>query len=105
MNPLRTISTREAVVVGSRLLAILLTVSALVVLSNLPESIYSLRHYASEIEPSVRTEYLRHLYLITLGFQITRIVGYSLMASWLFRCGPDIEELLLPAHLREETND
>jgi hypothetical protein len=30
------------------------------------------------------------------GILITRIVGYSLMASWLFRCGPDIEELLLP---------
>jgi hypothetical protein len=32
---------------------------------------------------------------MALGFLTTRIVGYSLMASWLFRW-PDIEELLLP---------
>lgn len=105
MNPLRTISRREAVVLGSRLLAVILILYALAALSGLPESVYSFRHYASEVEPTVRTEYMRHLYLITLGFQITRIVGYSLMAAWLFRFGPDIEELLLPAHLREDAND
>ena len=42
---------------------------------------------------------------MALGFLITRIVGYSLMAAWLFRCGPDIEELLLPVHLRDEMGE
>jgi hypothetical protein len=28
-----------------------------------------------------------------------------LMASWSFRCRPDIDELLLPAHLRDETGE
>jgi len=105
MNQTRTISSREAIVLRSRLLAVILILYALAALSNLPETIYSFRHYALEIEPSVRTEYMRHLYLITVGFQITRIIGYSLMASWFFRCGPAIEELLLPAHLREQASE
>lgn len=92
-------------VLGSRLLAVILILYALAAISGVPEVVYSFRHYASEVEPTVRTEYMRHLYLISLGFHITRIVGYSLMAAWLFRCGPDIEELLLPAHLREEESD
>ena len=89
-------------VLGSCLLAVILIVYALVALSVLPESLYALRHYARETEPTVRTEYLRHRYQISLGFQITRIIGCSLMAWWLFRRGPDVEELLLPAHMREE---
>ena len=105
MTQHKTISRRDAVILASRLMAVILTVYALVALSGLPETLYGFRHYASEVEPTVRSEYLRHLYLITLGFQITRIIGYSLMASWLFRCGPDMEELLLPAHLREESSE
>jgi hypothetical protein len=43
--------------------------------------------------------------LISLGFLITRIIGYTLMAMWLFRCGPDIEELLLPGSMRDDVNE
>jgi hypothetical protein len=34
--------------------------------------------------------------LLAIGFLITRIVGYSLLARWLFRGGHEVEELLLP---------
>lgn len=105
MNQLKTISTPEAVVLGSRILAISLTVYALAALANVPETVYSFRHYSDEIASTAHVEYMRHLYLILLGFQITRIIGYSLMAAWLFRCGPDIEELLLPAHLRDKASE
>jgi hypothetical protein len=39
---------------------------------------------------------VRHDYLIEIGFLVTRIVGYSLMARWLFKGGPEIEDLLMP---------
>jgi hypothetical protein len=41
-------------------------------------------------------EYLRQRYLIDLGFLITRIVGYSLTARWLFKAGPELEQLFSP---------
>jgi hypothetical protein len=38
----------------------------------------------------------RHDYLIELGFLVTRIVGYSLMARWLFKGGSENEDRLMP---------
>jgi len=91
------ISRKDAVILASRTLAVLLTVSALADVSYLPERLHSLLRYLNH-EPGTATaiEYWRHYYLIQLGFLITRIVGFSLMARWLYKGGPDIEELLLP---------
>jgi hypothetical protein len=47
---------------------------------------------------------MRHYYLLILGFLLTRIVGYSLMARWLYKGGPEIEELLLPAEPEVSTS-
>jgi len=105
MNQDKPITRREGVILGSRILAILMLVNAFVGLSTLPEAVYSFRHYADGIASTSGSEYLRHHYLMILGFLITRIIGYSLMASWLFRCGPDIEEWLLPAHMRDESGE
>jgi hypothetical protein len=90
-------SRNDAVVLASRSLAVLLTLWALAAVSGLPEVLYSFLHYLNQ-EPtaSTATQYWQHHYLIELGFLITRIVGYSLMARWLYRGGPEIEELLLP---------
>jgi hypothetical protein len=101
MNQLNTISRREAVVLGSRLLAILLSVWALSALSSVPETAYAFIRYAEGPMTNGASEYWKHHYLMVLGFEITRVIGYSLMAAWLFRSGPDIEELLLPAHMRD----
>jgi hypothetical protein len=91
------ISRKDAVVLASRTLATLLMVWALNDVSFLPERVHSLLHYLSH-EPAspAAVEYGRHYYLIQIGFLITRIVGYSLMAMWLYKGGTDIEELLLP---------
>jgi hypothetical protein len=95
-------SRKEAVLLGSRLLATLLTVWALSELSSLPGSVYSFLHYADGVPVmSGATQYLQHHYLISLGFLIVRIVGFSLVAGWLFHCGPDVEEFLLPTALQE----
>jgi hypothetical protein len=91
-------SRKEAVRLGSRLLAVLLTVWTLSELSSLPVSIYSFLHYAdgeSVLSPAL--QYWRHHYLLSLGFQIVRIVGFALAARWLYKGSPEVEEFLLPA--------
>jgi hypothetical protein len=94
---------RDAVALGSRMLAVLLTVWALTEVTYLPGSAHSFLRYASQVSPNSASEYYRHSYLIALGFRITRIVGYVLMSMWLYRCGQDIEDLLLPASLRDQS--
>ena len=98
----RIMSRSDAVVLGARVLAVLLIVWALSSVSYLPESVFSYLRYTNQFPTSSSGGvYWRHYHLISLGFLIARIVGYSLMARWLYRGGPDIEELLLPSSLRE----
>jgi len=95
-------SKKDAVVLASRALAVLLTVWALTDVSYLPENLHSFLHYLNhESASSTGAEYLRHYYLIRLGFLVARIVGFSLMAAWLYKGGFEIEELLLPAEVED----
>lgn len=90
-------SRSEAVWIASRTLAVLLTVWALTDVSYLPASVFSYLRYASHsLDNSPSIEYWRHSTLISLGFLITRVIGYSLMARWLYKGGPEVAELLLP---------
>ena len=57
-------------------------------------SLLNYLNYESSSAPGI--QYMRHYHLIGLGFLITRIVGYSLIAMWLYKGGPEVEELLLP---------
>jgi hypothetical protein len=86
-------SRKEAVRLASRTLAVLMTVWALTEVSYLPSAVYSFLRYGSD---QSTMSYWRHHYLIQLGFVVTRMIGYSLTALWLFKGGPEIEELLLP---------
>lgn len=63
--------------------------------------IRSIHSVNQEPASSTATQYLRRYYLIALGFLITRIGGFSLMALWLLQCGPEVEELLLPTEPEE----
>lgn len=105
MNQLKTISRREAVVLGSRVLATLLSVWAFSTLSCVPETAYAFARYTEGPMSTAASGYWKHHYLMVLGFEIMRLIGYSLMAVWLFRSGSDIEELLLPAHMRDEAGE
>ena len=91
-------SRRDVIVLTSRALAVLLIVSALVEASYLPERVHSfLRYLNSEPAASNSIQYWRHYYLISLGFLVTRVVGFSLVGRWLYRGGPEVEKLLLPS--------
>jgi len=95
-------SRKEAILLASRTLAVLFIVSALIEGSYLPERLHSFLRYVNQ-EPASSTtiQYWRHFYLISLGFLIIRLVGFSLMALWLRKGGAEIEDLLLP-HTSEE---
>jgi hypothetical protein len=88
-------SREDALGLASRALALLFAVWALGETSYLPERLHSFLHYINQ-EPGSSTaiQYLRHYYLITLAFLVTRIVGFSLMARWLYKGGPEVEGLL-----------
>lgn len=95
-------SRRDAIWIASRTLAVLLMVWALTELSYLPGSVYSyLRYAGDELGSSPSLEYWRHSYLISLGFRITRVVGYALIAKWLHKGGPEVVEMLLPTGVGE----
>lgn len=98
-------SRQDAVTLASRSLATLLTLWVLADISYLPAEVLGFRHYVNhEISSSSNVEYWqywRHHYLIELSFLVTRIVGLSLMAWWLYKGGPEIEELLLPSGIEE----
>jgi hypothetical protein len=88
---------KEGIVIASRALAVLFTGSVLAEITYLPEMLHEYLHYAHPL--AVQTDHmdhLRHYYLLRLGFLITRIVGFSLLARWLYRGGPPIEELMFP---------
>lgn len=90
-------SRRESIELASRALALLLAIWALGEASGLPRVAQSFLHYANqETGSSSAIQYWRHYYLISLGFLLTRIIGFSLMARWLYKGGTDVEELLLP---------
>jgi hypothetical protein len=91
-------SRKGSVVLASRTLATLLIVWALTEVSHLPGTVHSFLNYLNnEQASSPGVQYLRHSYLISLGFLLTRFIGYSLMALRLYKCGPEVEELLLPS--------
>jgi hypothetical protein len=93
-------SRKDSVVLASRALALLFVAWALVDASHLPEYLYSFLHYVDENPvPTTFVKYRRHYYLMALGFFVIRIVGFSLLAMWLYRGGPEVEELFSPTTL------
>ena len=97
-------SRKDAVVLASRALALLMAVWALSEASSLPGSALSFLHYSNQ-EPGspVAVQYWRHYHLVTLGFLVTRIVGFSFMARWLYKGGPEVEQLFLPLKSQESS--
>jgi hypothetical protein len=94
-------SREDAIVLASRVLAMLVTLWVLTDLSYLPGYVLSFRYYGGHevISPTSAEywQYWRHHYLVEMGFLITRIVGLSLAARWLFKDGPEVWELSLPS--------
>ena len=91
-------SRKDAVVLASRTLALFFVVSTLAEASYLPEYLHSFHYYINQGgSSSTAVQYWSHYYLIRAGFLVTRMVGYFLIARWLYKGGPEVEELLFGA--------
>jgi hypothetical protein len=95
-------SRKDAVVLASRTLALFFVVSTLAEASYLPEYLHSFHYYINQgASSSTAVQYWSHYYLIRAGFLVTRMVGYFLIARWLYKGGPEVEELLFGAPPQE----
>jgi hypothetical protein len=104
LREVEIMSREEAIVLASRTLAVLLMVWALTDLSYLPGSVHTFLHYANvELSSASATQYYRHADFISLSFLVVRIIGFSLLARWLFKGGPEVVALLLPSAADEIT--
>jgi hypothetical protein len=91
-------SREDFVVLASRTLAVLLMVWALTDVSYLPGYVHSFLHYTSvQLASPSATQFYRHSNLIDVSFLVVRIIGFSLLSRWLFKGGPEVAALLLPA--------
>lgn len=90
-------SKRDAVIIASRILCVLFIAWALTEISYLPEFVDSYRYYANGVYSSVGyVQYMQQYHLLRVCFLIVRIVGYLLLARWLYKAGPDVQEVFLP---------
>ena len=98
-------SKKDGVLLASRALALLFTVWALTAITSLPGEVFSFIHH-SKNGPIVSSadQYWSHYYLIGLSFLVVRIVGYSLLARWLYKGGPEVEESLWPSSAEENAS-
>ena len=65
---------------------------------------YSFLRYANQDATSSAAIYWRrHHYFIEISFLVTRILAFSLLARWLYKGGPQVEELLFPSDVQENT--
>ena len=91
-------SGKDTAVLASRALALLLTVWALSEASYLPDHVYAFLHRTHQDSVlSTASGYWYHYYVISIGFLIVRVVGFALLARWLFKGGPEVEEVLFPS--------
>jgi hypothetical protein len=89
---------RDATVLVRRALALLLTVLALSETTYLPEHVQAIfHHFEAESRAPGAHDYLSHYYLVRLTFLVTRIIGLTLLARWIYKGGSEVEELLLPS--------
>jgi hypothetical protein len=89
-------SKRDAVVLASRTLALLLLVWTFSEFCSLPELVLSYIHYSRYEPATAYVDYMRHYHLALLTVNVANI-GFSVLAFWLHNAGPGVAEALLPA--------
>ncbi len=91
-------STKEAVTIASRTLAVYFLAWLLSGLTSLPSSIFSFLHHENNlIAPGATayTAYMRNYYLLSLCFLVLRLAVLFFAVQWFYRSGPSIQEYFL----------
>jgi hypothetical protein len=95
------VSTKEAVTIASRALAVYLLFWFLSDLTYLPSNLFSLWHHRNMLGATEWTTYLRNSEVISLSFRLARMVALFFAVQWFYRSGPAIQQYFL-ASLEEE---
>jgi hypothetical protein len=95
---------REIVVLVSRALAIIQLMTAVIEITYLPLSLFSLFHHLFPLQSSPFGDYWSRYYMEALLALIARIAILLLAALLLWKCGPKVEALLLSGAATPEAN-
>jgi hypothetical protein len=91
-------STKEAVTIASRTLAVYCLFWLLSDLSYMPSRLFSFLHHENILSApgaTAYTAYLRNYDLVTLSFSVLRLAGLFFAVQWFYRSGPTIQEYFL----------
>jgi hypothetical protein len=88
------VSTKEAVTILSRALAVFFLAWLLSDLTYLPSYIFAFLHHENTLSGPSGT-YLRNLDFISLLFLLLRIAVLFFAVQWFYRAGPAIQEYFL----------
>jgi hypothetical protein len=96
------VSTKEAVTIVSRALAIYFLAWLLTDLTYLPSHLFPLLHHEGGWGIPGGTTYWRDSERISLSFLILRLMVLFFAVQWFYRAGPAIQAYFLPSS-KEET--
>jgi hypothetical protein len=89
------VSTKEAVSIASRALAVYLLFWFLSDLTYLPSNLFSLWHHRNMLGATEWTIYLRNSEVISLSFRLLRMVALFFAVQWFYRAGPAVQGYFL----------
>jgi hypothetical protein len=87
-------STKQAVTIVSRALAVYFLTSLLTDLTYIPTNLHSLFHHA-ETTSAMASPYLRNSDLLWLSFRLLRMIVLFFAVQWFYRAGPSIQRYFL----------
>ena len=106
--PTEHLTTRQAILIASRLFAVYLLFWVVVDITELPREIHSVVSYARtgtalgfSLLGGLHQSYLFRTYVFYLLGNILRISLWLMIAGWFYRCGPRIQNFLLPPETAE----
>ena len=88
-------STKDAVTIVSRALAIYFLAWLLYDLTYLPSQLFSFLHHQLMVNAARENAYWRNYYLMSLVFLTLRIVALFFAVQWFYRSGPRIHAYFL----------
>lgn len=94
-------STKEAISIVCRALAIYFLAWFLTDLTYLPDQLFSLFHYANKVRALGADTYLRDYEVMSMSFRLLRMGILFFAIQWFYRAGPSIRAYFL-APLEEE---
>ena len=106
--PTEHLTTRQAILIASRLFAAYLLFWVITDVIAIPRELLSVTHYAREgtefgtsLIGVFHQSYLFREYVLNLLANILTIALWLMIAGWFYRCGPRIQNFLLPPETAE----